>query len=209
MVQKMDGWTFPYMHYRSYIFFPCAFILKWMVVMYRDAVAPEIDIWRYHSLDELYHGSRAKLVIAADGSCIFSCSGQLTWAARAFLVAFEGVGSSVLADTAIISACCPDQGHMEANTSFEKEEVVNYEILLIWNGRHERPHPFSCRCKSEVSPLQSHKPNPTTKKDGFAWLNNLPNDRLTTTTVLIWRIINSRCRGGGYPSCDVFNRIKK
>lgn len=38
---------------------------------------------------------------------------------------FEGVGRLVLADTAIISACCLDQGHMEANTSFEKEEVVN------------------------------------------------------------------------------------
>lgn len=40
-------------------------------------------------------------------------------------MAFEGVGSSVLADTAIISACCLNQGHIEANTGLEKEEVVN------------------------------------------------------------------------------------
>lgn len=82
-------------------------------------------------------------------------------------------------------------------------------ILLILNGRHEQLHPFSCRCKSKVSPLQLHKPNPTTKKAVFARLNNLPNDQLTTTTVLIWQIINPHCRGGRYPSCDVFNKIKK
>lgn len=64
---------------------------------------------------------------------------------------FESVGRLVLVDTAMISACCLDPGHMEANTSFEKEEVVNYAyrydgkpILLIEMGVMSDRTAFCC-----------------------------------------------------------------
>lgn len=95
--------------------------------------------------------------LAAGSGGISGSSGQLTWAARAFLRLYlktfariQQPNASVSENAAAVSACCLlPQGNGEANASSEEEELVN---PCVCNGHHTRNHadrrPSFCACAS-------------------------------------------------------------